>query len=466
MSTQLLLLLLVLGSGTRFLAGQSESSIPPQPAKAPPPQTAQQNIASGLTASASALSFGNEQLNSPSAPQLLTITNPGKSEVIFSEVTSSALDFRLVHNCALAPDPMPAGGSCGISIQFVPIAVGPRSGTITIAIGGDRSLPPLIISLAGNGTNSPVKLSQTYLPFRTLLVGMTSMPQVVRLTNRSNTDPARITSITISPDFELAATNAQCAAGNTLAPLASCNLSVVWAPTDSGTRSGQVMIADSDAASPHIIDLQATATGVRLSSGTLRWNPTAVGKTGNSQSVEVRNEGHTPIEIESIEASGDFFQQNTCGKELIQHQNCLITIWFQPTDAGKRVGTVLIHDSDPTKVQQTFLTGVGSALDLFPVEMDFGAHAAESTSAPQIVTVSNRGIAKVNIAAVNVSGDFVIPGKTCGDTIAPGQSCRVSISFSPTAGGVRTGVLKIETDNGSVPQNVILSGTGLSGMER
>ena len=48
MSTQLLLLLLVLGSGTRFLAGQSESSIPPQPAKAPPPQTAQQNIASGL----------------------------------------------------------------------------------------------------------------------------------------------------------------------------------------------------------------------------------------------------------------------------------------------------------------------------------------------------------------------------------------------------------------------------------
>src|SRR5579863_5635742 len=386
-TSRLLLLLLVLGSGTRFLAGQSESSIPPQPAKAPPPQTAQQNIASGLTASASALSFGNEQLNSPSAPQLLTITNPGKSAVIFSEVTSSAPDFRLVHNCALAPDPMPARGSCSISIQFIPSGVGPRSGTIKIAIVGDRSLPPLIISLAGNGTDSPVKLSQTYLSFRTLLVGMTSMSQVVQLTNRSNTDPARITSIAVSPDFALAATSAQCVAGNTLAPSASCNLGIVWAPTDSGERSGQVMIADSDTASPHIIDLHATATGIRLSFATLRWNPTAVGKTGNSQSVEVRNEGRTPIEIESIEASGDFFQQNTCGKELIQHQNCSITIWFQPTDAGKRVGTVLIHDSDPTRMQQTFLTGVGSALDLFPVEMDFGAHAAESTSAPQIVTV-------------------------------------------------------------------------------
>jgi hypothetical protein len=117
-------------------------------------------------------------------------------------------------------------------------------------------------------------------------------------------------------------------------------------------------------------------------------------------------------------------------------------------------------------MQQTLLTGVGSALELFPAEIDFGTHAAESTSAAQTVTVSNRGTAKVNIAAVNVSGDFVIPGKTCGDTIAPGQSCRVSISFSPTAAGVRTGVLKIETDNGNLPQNVILSGTGLSGMAR
>ncbi len=362
MRTRLLLLLLVLGSGTPFLAGQSESSIPPQPARAPLPQAGQQNIASGLTASASALSFGNEQLNSPSAPQLLTITNPGKSEVIFSEVTSSAPDFRLVHNCALAPDPMPAGGSCGISIQFVPGGAGPRNGTIKIAIVGARPLQPLIISLTGNGTDSPVKLSQTYLSFRTLLVGMTSMPQVVRLTNRSNSAPARITSITVSADFVLAATRAQCVAGNTLAPLASCDMSVVWAPTDSGTRSGQVRIADSDAASPHIIDLQATATGIRLSSATLRWNPTPVGKTGNSQSMEVRNEGRTPIEIESIEASGDFFQQNNCGKDLIQHQNCLVTVWFQPTDAGKRVGTVLIHDSDPTRMQQTLLTGVGSAL--------------------------------------------------------------------------------------------------------
>ena len=298
--------------------------------------------------SASALTFGNEELKSTSAPQFITITNSGKSEIILNEVTSSAADFRLVHNCALAPDPMPAGGSCGISIRFVPNAVGLRNGNIKITIAGDRQVQPLTIPLQGNGIESPVSLSQTYLVFRTLLVGMTSMPQFVRLTNHSSTDPARITSITASPDFALATTTAQCVAGITLAPLASCTVAVVWTPTDSGSRSGQVTIAGSDAASPHIIDLQATATGIRLSSATLRWNPTAVGLTGDSQTVEVKNEGRTSIEIGSIEASGDFYQQNTCGKELIQHESCSVTVLFQPTAEGKRVGTILIHDSDAT----------------------------------------------------------------------------------------------------------------------
>jgi hypothetical protein len=379
---------------------------------------------------------------------------------MLTEVASSAPDFSLVHNCALAPAAMPAGSSCGVSIRFVPAAVGTRRGDIKITISGNPPTQPLKIPLQGNGVDSPVTLSQTYLVFRTVLVGMTSMPQYVRLTNHSSTAPARITSIAVSPDFALNNTAAQCVAGNIVAPLASCTLAIVWTPTDSGSRDGQVAIADSEAGSPRLIDLHATATGVRLSSATLKWNPTAVGVTGDSQSTEVRNEGRTAIEIDGVEASGDFHQQSTCGKKLIQHQSCTVTVWFQPTAAGERVGTLLIHDSDVTGMQQIFLTGIGSLLETSPLKMDFADQAAESTSAPQTVTITNRGSANVNIAAINLSGDFVIPSKTCGDTIAAGKSCRVSISFSPTVTGIRTGVLSIETSPGSVLQKVTLSGTG------
>jgi Abnormal spindle-like microcephaly-assoc'd, ASPM-SPD-2-Hydin len=458
---RLFLLLFVLSSGARLLASPSAASVPLRSTRELLlAQAAQQNITGALTASSSALAFGNQELKSTSAPQFITITNSGKLPVVLSEVTSSARDFKLVHNCSLAPDVMPAGGSCGVSIRFIPDAAGLRSGNITIEIGGNHPMPPLTIPLQGNGVESPVSLSQTYLVFRTLLVGMTSMPQFVRLTNHSSTGPAQITRITVSPDFALAPTTAQCLAGSTLAPMTSCTVAVVWTPSDSGSRTGQVTIVNSDAGSPHIIDLSATATGIRLSSAILEWDPTAVGVTGDSQSTEVKNEGRTSIEIGAIEASGDFYQQNTCGKELMQHQSCSVTVRFQPTAEGKRAGTILIHDSDATGMQQIFLTGVGSPLDLSPVKMDFGDQAAQSTSPPQIVTITNRGVANVSIVAVNVSGDFVIPGKTCGDTIAAGQSCRVSISFSPTVRGARTAVLNIETSAGNVPQKVTLSGMG------
>src|ERR1700722_3475174 len=282
---RLLWLLLFLSSGTHLLSVQSAASVLLRSLKAVAvvlAQSAEQKLAGGLTISPSSLSFGNEQLNSSSAPQFITVTNPGKSSVTLTEVASSAPDFRLMHNCALAPDAMPAGSSCGISIRFVPGAVGLRSGDIKITLGGDHPVQPLTIPLQGNGIQSPLTLSETYLTFRTVLVGMSSMPQFVRLTNHSSTAPARITSITVAHDFALADTAAQCVAGSTLAPLASCTLAVVWTPTDSGSRDGQVAIADSEAGSPRLIDLHATATGVRLSSATLRWNPTAVGITGDS----------------------------------------------------------------------------------------------------------------------------------------------------------------------------------------
>src|SRR5580704_14589063 len=184
-TTRLFFWLLFLSSGTRLLAGQSGSSISPRPPKAAVRQAALQNMASGLKTSASSLSFGNQQLSSPSAPQFITVTNGGKSDLTLTEVGSSEPDFRLVHNCALSPDLMPVRSSCSISIRFAPGAVGLRNGNIRIAIGGDPPMQPLIIPLQGNGVDSPVTLSQTYLVFRTVLVGISSMPQFVRLTNHS-----------------------------------------------------------------------------------------------------------------------------------------------------------------------------------------------------------------------------------------------------------------------------------------
>jgi hypothetical protein len=77
------------------------------------------------------------------------------------------------------------------------------------------------------------------------------------------------------------------------------------------------------------------------------------------------------------------------------------------------------------------------------------------------VTLSNTGNASLTISSIAISGDFA-QTNTCGATLAASSSCTLSVTFTPTASGSRTGTLSI-TDNASgSPQNVSLSGTGVT----
>jgi hypothetical protein len=63
------------------------------------------------------------------------------------------------------------------------------------------------------------------------------------------------------------------------------------------------------------------------------------------------------------------------------------------------------------------------------------------------------------ISSIAVSGDFS-QQDTCGSDVAQGSNCTISVTFNPTAGGSRTGTLKIEDDAPNSPQIVTLTGTG------
>ena len=93
----------------------------------------------------------------------------------------------------------------------------------------------------------------------------------------------------------------------------------------------------------------------------------------------------------------------------------------------------------------------------------FGSQAVGTTSAAQSVSVTNSGNASLNIASILVTGpnaaDFSLTN-TCGSSVAPGANCTASLTFTPSATGIRTASVSI-TDNASgSPQTVSLSGTG------
>ena len=98
---------------------------------------------------------------------------------------------------------------------------------------------------------------------------------------------------------------------------------------------------------------------------------------------------------------------------------------------------------------------------LSPSSLNFGVQAIGTTSPPQNISLSNSGSAPLSITNFAMQGDFA-QTNTCNDTVEPGNGCNISVTFTPTAGGTRTGNLAI-ADNGEFsPQTVPLSGTGLT----
>ena len=96
----------------------------------------------------------------------------------------------------------------------------------------------------------------------------------------------------------------------------------------------------------------------------------------------------------------------------------------------------------------------------------FGNYGA--TSPPKRVALVNRSGQVMIISGTTVSGDFsVVPAlTTCGATLGPHQQCFFGVQFTPSAIGLRQGVMKIVDNAPNSPQNVRLFGTGVQGALR
>jgi hypothetical protein len=98
-----------------------------------------------------------------------------------------------------------------------------------------------------------------------------------------------------------------------------------------------------------------------------------------------------------------------------------------------------------------------SSVTVAPSALNFGSVATGSTSSAQTVTVSNPTGSAASVSSISANGDFA-QTNTCGSSIAAGASCTVSVKFTPTAAGARTGTLTVSA--GGITNAVSLSGTG------
>ena len=204
-----------------------------------------------------------------------------------------------------------------------------------------------------------VALSTTSLAFGKRVLGTTSPAKVVKVTN-TGTSTLHITNISINDDFAISSKTC----GTTVAPGASCTVSVTFTPTQIGVRHGTLTFSDDAPTNPQTVALTGTGTQISLSPVSLNFGTVTVGTTSVAKSVTVTNVGTTPVTFSGISIAGtnpgDYqISANTCGTSLAAGGSCTVGLRFKPTAVGTRKATLRVADNGGGSPQTASLIGVG-----------------------------------------------------------------------------------------------------------
>jgi hypothetical protein len=124
------------------------------------------------------------------------------------------------------------------------------------------------------------------------------------------------------------------------------------------------------------------------------------------------------------------------------------------------ISTVSTASASASTVARTrAITTLASGIGVFPSALTFASQTINTTTPAQLVSLTNTGVDPLNVTSISTSGDFASVSN-CGTVVAPGATCGVSVTFTPTATGSRTGTLSFVDDASGSPQLVTLTGTG------
>jgi hypothetical protein len=205
-------------------------------------------------------------------------------------------------------------------------------------------------------------------------------------------------------------------------------------------------------------------SNITLQPASLTFGNQIVGTTSAPQTVTLSNGGSFPVPIASVATTGDFAQTNNCGSSLAAGATCTFNVTFAPTASGVQNGKLTITHYTLGIFSVTSLSGAGMAPNFsIPSNLTFGNQLVGTTSAAQVVTLTNTGTATLTIASITVTGangsDFA-KSDNCGSSVPAGMNCTLNVTFAPTTTGLRTGTLSMASNAAGSPHTVDLSGMG------
>jgi nucleoside-specific outer membrane channel protein Tsx len=202
---------------------------------------------------------------------------------------------------------------------------------------------------------------------------------------------------------------------------------------------------------------------VTLSPTSLSFGNQALDKTSGANTVVLKNTGTLTLNISSITVSGDFaISANTCTATLAAGKKCKVQVTFTPTQLGARTGTLTFTDNAPDSPHTVPLSGTGvPQATLTPANATYAKQKVGRTSATKTFTLTNHQTVTLTSIAISTTGDFAVSATTCGTSLAANSKCKISVTFTPTQTGTRTGQLSVSDSANDSPQTSNLKGTGI-----
>jgi hypothetical protein len=418
------------------------------------------------TTTPTSLTFASQVYGSTSSAQTVTVKNTGSQPLTILSIAATG-DFSAAGSCA--GNTVQPGGSCTVQVSFTPGGVGNQTGTLTIdtnVSGGE-----LTVSLSGTGAPSgAVSLTPSSINFNGsttgVLVGQSSGFFQVTASN-SGSSALAFTSAITGP-FSIA--NNSC--GTSIPADGSCNLTLIFTPTQAGAASGTLTFTD--AAGSQTVVLSGTGLSAAtdtVSVTTLAFPSTVTGQLSAAQTVTLTNSGGAALTSIAVLVSGanaaDFQVTNPCTANLGANSSCAISVQFNPSVVGSETATLTISSSAGDSPKTVALSGSGlqpPTLGVNPSSLSFASQTVGQASAPQTVTVTNSGGASAANVGFQITGlsatSFSTGTNTCGTMLAAGANCTVQVIFTPQAAGGSSASLVVSSSN-STPNHTSVTLTGL-----
>ncbi len=415
-----------------------------------------------ITPNPANVAFGNVNVGG-SSPQTITFSNSGNAALTITQITASGTGYS-VSGFSL-PITVAPGASSPITATFAPTSPGSPAGSISITSNSPGS--PTTIAMTGTGVQSGLTANPASVSFGNVSVGSNGS-QTVTLNNTGNS------TLTISA---LTASGTGYSVNGFTLPVsigagANSTFAVKFAPSATGSVSGNVSITSNAPGSPLTISLSGMGVqpAIAATPSTVAFGNVTVGSP-NSQTIRIQNTGTATLTISQASVGGTGFSINglTIPVNIAAGGNTTFNVIFAPNAGGAMNGSISLTNNSAASPLAIALSGTGVAatylLNASTTSYSFG-NINVGSKGSMTATLTNAGNSNITVSGMTFSGiGFGASGVSSGSVIAPGQTATLTATFTPSAAGNASGNVTINSNAANSPLTISLSGAGAQAVQ-